>query len=243
MGKLGIEPSNGVSLGEEGLERLGTAILSLLLRVDAVQLRAPVGPVREGAEVDIRRPGVGQRRDPQLPEEVDAVGRRGHPHQHKIVLREARELVVREVARHGERLGIVLCDERRLISLARVPPVRFPRSNNCLLDAGEREREREREKTRQWKRERTVVLVAEMHEILLQLMLDLFEDVDGFVLGRVRGPELDCLFSSLAGEEASCQLKLPTRVWKRIGPSHHSPFWAAEERIDRDFDRDTVGLL
>ena len=139
MGKLGVEPSNGVSLGEEGLERLGTAILSLLLRVDAVQLSAPVGPVREGAEVDIRRPGVGQRRDAQLPEEVDAVGRRGHPDQHKIVLREARELVVREVARHGERLGIMLCDERRLIKSRSGPPGQVSKSNNCLLDAGERE--------------------------------------------------------------------------------------------------------
>ena len=44
-----------------------------------------------------------------------------------------------------------------------------------------------------------------MHELLLQLMLDLLEHVDGFVLGRVRGPELDRLFSSLAAEEASCQ--------------------------------------
>ena len=49
------------------------------------------------------------------------------------------------------------------------------------------------------------MLVAEMHELLLQLMLDLLEHVDGFVLGRVRGAELDRLLSSLAGEEASCQ--------------------------------------
>ncbi len=139
MGRLGIEPPNGILLGEEGLERLGPAILPLLLRVDAVQLSALVGPVRERAKVDIRRPGLGQRQDAQLAEEMDPVRRRGDSHQHKVALGEAGELVVREVPRHGERLGLVLCEAREVSQSVSQSPSGWPGwKSNWILDAGEK---------------------------------------------------------------------------------------------------------
>jgi hypothetical protein len=95
---LGVKPLQLVIACEDGAILLPAVRIVGLLGVDAVQLggRAVVA-ADEDAGMDIGRTGVGQSRDAELAEEVDAVGGDGSTHRRQVLDGEVCEVGVLQV--------------------------------------------------------------------------------------------------------------------------------------------------
>lgn len=142
----------------------------------------------EGAEVDVRRAGVGHGGDAQLAEEVDAVRRDGGAHGDEVVGAEAGELVVVEVV-----LRLVSITERgsgRHGGMMRTTAAKY--SGSCPVARSVRG-----ELGDGMERRLTVVVVADVDELALQVVDDLVEGDDGVLLRGVERPEVDRLSSGL----------------------------------------------
>jgi hypothetical protein len=105
----GIKPLQLVIACEDGAILLAAVRIIGLLGVDAVQFggRAIIA-ADEDAGMDIGRPGVGERRDADLAEEMDAVGGDGGTHRRQILDGELCEIGVLEVLDSSKILWLML---------------------------------------------------------------------------------------------------------------------------------------
>ena len=191
---LRVEPVQLVVLGEDGAVRLAARAVVLLLGVEAVELVLLLRTAVEGAEVDVRRPVLGGRGDAQLAEENDAVGRLGNANLLEVVRREADQLIVAEVRLSGPSV------KTRRGGGAGEDDVPRPGSTRArALGSGQLLRRGTR---RRGFGRLTVVVAAQLDELLLDLVLDVVEDIDRLLLGRMGRAEVDGLLGSLGRQLA-----------------------------------------
>ncbi|EFX05867.1 ccaat-box-binding transcription factor [Grosmannia clavigera kw1407] len=171
---------------EEGLVRVQVAVAFVggrvnLARVEAVEAGLRIWSLVKGAEVHVGRRGfvaAGRRHerwDAQLAKQDDAVGRRGDADEHQIVRRERGQLVIRQAGCGSKALWLMFWSLSADVGAYTCTRTPLPR---------------------------TVVVVAQMHELLPELVLNLAKRLDGLVLGQMGLAQIGRLSGSLQHRSA-----------------------------------------